>query len=121
LIHACARHVSAEFQDYLDGCCPEPLLAKKLDTLARYMVWPKLFNSEDEVSEDEAFVRKYCAMSHVEFLIVSSVELLMQRWFRSNPARWSANIVASLLRVAIKYVGSCTGRDWMHQHMESNN
>ena len=60
LVQAYARHVSDEFQGCLDGCRPEPMLAKKLDTLARYMVWPRPSNGEDEVSEDEAFVRKYC-------------------------------------------------------------
>ncbi len=97
------------------------MLAKKLDTLARYMAWPRTFNSEDKESKDENDDREYCVMSHAESLIVSSADLVMQHWFRSDPARWSANIVASLLQVAIKYVGSCTGKDRMRQHMESNN
>ena len=81
LIQAYARHVSAEFQDCLDGCRPEPLLAKKLDTLARYMTWPRPFNSDDDESEDEDDGREYCEMSHVEFLIGSSVAISMHLLF----------------------------------------
>ena len=53
LVQAYARHVSDEFHGCLNGCRSEPMLAKKLDTLARYMVWPRTFNSEDKESEDD--------------------------------------------------------------------
>ena len=121
LFQAYAAHVSDEFHCFLHGCRPEPMLAKKLDTLARYMAWPRPFNSEDTESENENGDYVYFEFSPVEFLIMSNVELLMQRWFRSDPTRWSANIVASLLRVAIKICDSCTGRDRMRFHIESNN
>ena len=53
LVQAYARHVSAEFQGCLDGCRPEPLLAKKLDALARYIAWPRPVKSEDTKTEDD--------------------------------------------------------------------
>ena len=43
LFQAYAAHVSDEFHCFLCGCRPEPMLAKKLDTLARYMGLAKAF------------------------------------------------------------------------------